>query len=685
MSSASISAAPAADDAFKSAALVPGWWQDAARLANVDVSGLDPAAPITQRVVWAESKGLSIGGVLARQSTKMQHSIDDQVRECVQDAARKKIYVPPEYICTDVQSGRKSDREGLNRMRTLLEEERIRVLLVYKLSRLFRSAHRGFSFIQEEVVGRKIRAISVSQQIDTNAGDSWKLLTVVYGLSDESLLTAIADHVRTGQAGCFLKGYVTGAMTVGYRPVEAPGAGLDKLGKPRRIAAVDPDVAPLVVQAFQSVHDGMPMYLALQQWNDAGGPCDRRATTRRMTLSAFRRLLGNARYTGRWSFGRRRNEWQHKKDHVRQIDMPADQVTHLVREELRIVSDDLFDAVQRILEGLKLRPRGPRKAKQPQLWDLVTEVFHCAQCKVRFYSHGGRGRGMTCKRTSQCPCQSTLIREEAVRNVCQTLAEGLAVNGSLVAEIAVRASAVDAEGDVRLLAEAEMLRKQIDVLVRRVDVWMGLVADGSPEDQKATVARIRGARLELVPLREQLAHLESRRNRAAVPVTVAEVQAALVELEKLLVDGASGRLGADMVHRAAAAFRLLVGGRIEVHIEKRACRKWTNAYGEFRPQYVCGLPEALGGGSSATDGSWPTARAWLRRRSSREVLGPRVYQLMDVEGLSYRKAAKVLQSEGHSVKSGVVYQCRQRYYEMLGLPFPTKFKRTKKPPKDGSS
>ena len=58
-------------------------------------------------------------------------------------------------------------------------------------------------------------------------------------------------------------------------------------------------------------------------------------------------------YTGRWEFGRKRNEFSTKRDYARQIDQPDDEVDVFQCEELRIVDDELFYAVQQGLAELK--------------------------------------------------------------------------------------------------------------------------------------------------------------------------------------------------------------------------------------------------------------------------------------------------------------------------------------------
>jgi len=86
------------------------WWREAAKVARIDLTGFDPKASLEQRRNWATSRGLLIGTILARQSTKMQDSLDAQVRDNAEYAARHGIYTPPEPICADVLTGRKSNQ-----------------------------------------------------------------------------------------------------------------------------------------------------------------------------------------------------------------------------------------------------------------------------------------------------------------------------------------------------------------------------------------------------------------------------------------------------------------------------------------------------------------------------------------------------------------------------------------------
>src|SRR5262249_36955040 len=155
--------------------------------------------------------------------SKMSHSTQAQVEEAVTFAAWNKLYPPPEFINVDEGvTGRKLRRDGLDRCKRILEQRLAQTLLVFKVSRLFRGAHPGYAFFQEEIVDEGLRAISVSQGIDTRDEKTWKTLAHIHGLMDEMLIDTIADHVRSGLKSLARMGYVTGPLTVGYRPVDLP-------------------------------------------------------------------------------------------------------------------------------------------------------------------------------------------------------------------------------------------------------------------------------------------------------------------------------------------------------------------------------------------------------------------------------------------------------------------------------
>jgi hypothetical protein len=645
-------------------------WAEAAARAGIDLSGFDPESSLVARLAWAAAKGLEVGAALSRYSSKLQHSTAAQVEACVRFAAAHRIYIPPEYVCVDeAVTGRKARREALDRVRLILGRKQARVLLVFKVSRLFRLAYLGFKFFQEDVVEEGLRAVSVSQGIDTANEKTWKPLAYMYGFVDETMITATADHVRAGLQSLFRRGYVTGALPVGYERREVPGAPPTKLGKPRTVPAVTPAVAEMIRKHVRWILDGMPLSQAWRRWVAEGGPCDPRSKKKTMSYNAYRRMLSNPRYVGRWAFGRKRNVWSTKRDYNLQVEQPEAEVILVRCEELRILEDAEFAALQAKLLKLKTGRRGPRKKVDRHLWDLVVDCFVCARCDERFYVHGAYGLSMTCKNRQLCPARGMVRREEAVVAVCRKLSELHRENPGLVDQVVNRMGELDAGGGEACEAAIARSRSRVEALSRKVEDLSEQAGEGSDEDRARWKAKVRAARADKAVAEAELAALlRAREGRAALDPERA--RAVVVELGELLEAGASGRLGGDVVHRAAEAFRLLTGGRVVVHVEPRAGRKETNVRGRFRADLVGAARSLLGQPGSLAPDPGPEVEVWLREPPKKDALAERVHRLVDVEGKSFTEAMNVLVREGVVAGWSLVWQAYQRYYEMTGQPPP---------------
>ena len=665
------------------------WWQDAAKKTSFDLSRFDSDAPLDERIAWALEQGLEIGTVYSRFSSKRQHSTSDQVRTSVQHAATKGIYCPPEFVCVDeAQRGYRARREGLDRMLTILKNRYATVLLVFKASRLYRQAFKGYQLIQQEVVEEGLRAISVTQGIDTADTKAWRMLFQVHGIVDDMVIEATADHVRAGLKGLFARGYTVGALPVGYRRKELPDAPVTNRGLTRTVPEVDRkipkqsdgvdsddsedglDVAEMIVEHYKLIRDGMPVKQGWLKWVADGGPADPRSSKGYMTCRAYRRMLSRIAYTGRWEFGRKRNEFSTKRDYSRQIEQPDTEVELFHCEELRIVDDELFFAVQRRLAELKHGPRGPEKDKVPHLWDMVVDLFWCAHCRERYYQAGANGKGMQCKNGDLCPCKSAVRRRDAVSSICDRLCDLIHENAELIEKTICRAQTLDVRDEEQLRGEIPALEDKIASLSNKISDLYELAGQGNDDDRKEVVAKVRAAQAERSTARHELSRLQRALADPSTTVTPEVVRDALAEFTTLLENAAAGKLDPEAVYKSAAVFRALVGGRVWVHVERRQQRKRTNVRGVFQPCLVRAVCDAIGL-TGVEQGELPAeVSVWLRQPPLRDRLAPRVHQLLDIEGHTYRSAAKVLQAEGYSINSGVVWQIYRRYYEMIDEPVP---------------
>lgn len=249
-------------------------WMTEAVKQGIDVSGFDPRISFIARLQWALSKGLKIAALYARYSSKKQGSTEDQLRSCAEHAARNRIYVDPELIAVDeAVSGRKSHRVGFERVKEMLIHTPANVLITYSTSRLMRRGYAAHKFLQEEIVDQNLRAIAVTEQLDTDQED-WDFKTGFYSIRDDQFIKTLAKAVRNGQIGLHDNGYITGAIPVGFMGVDDPNAPTTRRGLPRRKLAVDPDQATIIVRAFERVAEGMSLSQAYKLYRAEGGKCD---------------------------------------------------------------------------------------------------------------------------------------------------------------------------------------------------------------------------------------------------------------------------------------------------------------------------------------------------------------------------------------------------------------------------
>lgn len=639
------------------------WWSEMAASHNTDLKKFDPQLPLETRIAWASENDLEVGTIYSRFSTKLQHSTDDQVRENIQWAAKNRIYVPSELISVDEGvKGKRMQRAGLDRTVAILRSRLAKVLIVYKASRLFRQAGKGYQFINEEVVEEGLRAVSVSQGIDTNDRKTWKLQLQIHGIMDDMLLDAIADHVRSGLTGLFLNNWTTGAIGIGYRRKVIPNAPLTNRQRPRTMPEVDPEAANLIQEHAKLLLDGMSVREGVRRWNAVGGPVDPRATSGKLNYACYRRLFTNPRLIGKWEFGRRRNQFSTKLDNVKQVAQPDDEVTNVNCEELRILDDSTFEALQRMFDAQKTGPRGPRKPKKLQLWDLITEYFLCVSCStseasIRFYQTGAQGKGMQCKNGDLCLCKSAVQRQAAVEAICRQMMTLISCDTELIEFIVRKSLELDATADSSLDDQLIRARRQLARLGHRINDLYELSGEGTDDDRKETKTRLRVAQAERQTVQSELKRLQRAVDGTTKTLSIEQIRDRLTETSSLLSEAASGDLGEDAVYKALVIFRSVTGGKVWVHVDRRANRKRTNVRGTFHPRLLRGI-----------DGvPVPSSTVWLRKPPRMDAIAERVHELIDVERLSHRQTAEQLKSEGHDVNSGNVWYSYRRWYEMQGI------------------
>ena len=387
---------------------------------------------------------------------------------------------------------------------------------------------------------------------------------------------------------------------------------------------------------------------------------------------------------GLWAFGRKRNSWSSKRDYSRQIEQPETEVRIVRSEELRIITDELFFAVQNKIAERKQGPRGPKTKKDIQLCDLVADCFLCDHCSasgkpVRFY-HSSSGQ-MVCKQRSLCGQPTSLHRRKAVRGVCRKLTELLQQDTELIEQTITNAQAIDATSDEPLREELAIVERKIVSSERKISDLTDLAGEGSDDDRELLKSKIRAAQAERTALLHRRAALKETLNAPVQRITPEQVRSLLTDLTKLLEDAAAGLLGEDLVYRAAALFRSMVGGRIIVRPEQRAERQESVVRGFFTPRLLETVHAEINGRLIAHAQSAQEVWAWLREPPMKDHLAERVHQMLDIQKLNFLEVAALLRAEDYKIRPGNVADIYKRYYEMTGQPIPPRLYNNGRPRK----
>jgi hypothetical protein len=575
-----------------------------------------------------------VGAIYTRYSSRYQHSITDQVRGCLQTAVQQGIHVPREFVFADLAiRGTKQRRPGLDRLKIVLARKAVKALLILTTNRLSRKTYKALQFVEEEVVGRGIRALFVKSGVDTADEKRWRMLLNQFAGIDEFVSSMYADNIRVAHEGLFQHRLVFGTVTFGYRAVEVPGPPtLQK--RPRCQYAIDPEAAPWVVKIYRwFVEDRLHLAEILRRLNaDPAAPLGPKAVSGRWTRQALKILLTNPRYRGLWTYGRMETVWQPAQDYARQFrrERPLAE-EHF--EELRLVSDELwYTAQQRLVaaqaNGGRKSTDGDRKTRPL----LLNGLFVCAAHRQRLYVGGVHGRTMFCPvclglPAAERPLFTQLNRELALRVTCHKLVELVRADAPLTAAV-VEAVRQEAEAlqkpDPARLSELktceEHLTRQIKFILENAGVTQA--------DQDESAVELRRLRAERTRLEAERSALEGRDRQPHELPDEAQILSLLAEMGDILGAAATGA-DSEGFGAAREVIELLIDGRIELtqQGERKPQRGWLR--GRFRVNVLSAVAGKLLGGASAGGGSAAVVEIDFREPPEVERWVDRVKELYD--------------------------------------------------------
>ena len=334
----------------------------------------------------------------ARYSTDNQReeSIEDQQRLNARRCEQEGWPIPIHYSDNAV-SGQSKDRQGFDQLLTDAEAKRFNVLLVTALSRLGRdSAEREMVIRRLEFWG--IRIIAVSEGYDTNLPlNVRKMHRGMSGIKDEAFIDDVSRETHRGMIGKVTAGFNVSGKRYGYKhnPIESDTK-KDKFGRPAIVGVqleINQDEAEIIRLIYTMFAQGNTPYQIASHLNEQGIPSPKCGTWSRSSIYPDKRggigILSNEIYHGWYIWNR--TKWVKNPDTGKRksIPRPESEWEKQYREELIIIDDDLWQAVQAQIEASrneaiakKLKGKGSAGGRQPKY--LLSGLLKCGVCGGNF-------------------------------------------------------------------------------------------------------------------------------------------------------------------------------------------------------------------------------------------------------------------------------------------------------------
>ncbi len=474
--------------------------------------------------------------IYARVSTdaQSQHSTIDQIRQCKTFVANRCGQVVAVYR-DEAISGSDVSRSDYQRLKSDAFAGRFDAIVVDDLSRIGRDMPE-FVTLCRDLADHGVVLCSIADGIDTSNPSS-KIPLYFKGIMNELFLDDLKAKVVRGLRGQFNRGYSTGGRIYGYRTEQVldPSGAHDKFGRPKRLGCeihVDPKQAEIVRRVFDMRHSGFGHKTIATLLNNDRIPSPHAGCGSRSGLwqpSTIRCLLRNSKYTGKWEYNKTR--WVRKscKGKRRSLPNPPEQWERFESEELRIVSDELFEAVNTRVQKQRRSRSGNKKY-------LLSGLVVCAECggsmdvvnsgRYSYYiCRAARSQGpQACKnkrRVSRQAVESGLLAE--IRRALLAPAASEILVQEINAKLALRCG-VDQSRVTNLKVQEEQLCKQIERLLDSLE---------SGAELQSIKSRLEQRESELAQVKIELTGTAARESRMT-EISASWLQEKLVGLSSYL-------------------------------------------------------------------------------------------------------------------------------------------------------
>jgi site-specific DNA recombinase len=332
--------------------------------------------------------------VYARFSSDRQSavSIEDQVRKVREYARSHGWTILDDHIFADhAVSGTSAERTGLQKLLASAEHSgrAFDAILIDDTSRLTRKLADALN-LYERLTFAGVRLIAVSQGVDSESSQA-EILFGVHGLIDSVYSRELGLKTHRGMQGCALRANHTGGRVFGYRSVRAGGD--------VKLLVADGE-AGTIRRMFELYSQGQSLKRIASLLNSEGvkSPQPQKGrVSQSWCISSVRHILKNRRYVGQiiWNTKRKvRVPGTGRRVYRRR---PESEWVVTAAPHLRIVSDELFAAVERRFEttqklwGAGIAGTGLTRGHAKQIY-LFSGLLVCGDCGGSIALVGGRAK-----------------------------------------------------------------------------------------------------------------------------------------------------------------------------------------------------------------------------------------------------------------------------------------------------
>lgn len=488
---------------------------------------------------WA---GLRIA-VYARFSTVNQReaSLGDQVRRAEEVARSKGGVVDPSLRFLDAAtSGATLMRPEFVRLMQAVEDGLIDIILTEDVSRMSRDLGDAANILKK-LKHRHVMLFGIADGLDYSREDSF----VVFGfkaMMAEMYLHDLRDKTKRGLEGRALAKRSTGGRLLGYRSeYERDAAG--KVIGARWV--IEPNEAEVVRLIFRMSAEGHSLLAIARRLNVDEVPVLRPSRKNRKkgwVASTVRGILHNETYAGRVSWGRRK--WTRDPEtRKRRYQRRTDGVLTMEQPELKIVDDELWQAVQKRLAAVREKyvgtagmrpggsttPRAGRTTKYPFSGLLFcsccdTPMVICGGSPHRLYRCGDVSKRGICK--NKQPVQERHVRRALLEALQEKISSPWAV-------AYIRKHWAQDIGDASRRNETELRKARASLarLEQRLLGFANMWADGerSPETRSAWET----AKTETADVRARVTELELATAAPLQLPSPAEIEERVLSLHRM--------------------------------------------------------------------------------------------------------------------------------------------------------